>query len=163
MAKEKNIGCDVEGCTCHLVPTTTEAQLVEFMDSATANIHDASMTDFEDHFVFAFATWWDRENDYGERFVVYSDNTGQFVAWYDRALQCGYVEALLQIKTMNTCLKQMIYKKSRIEVVLDRYCDALKASKRECSVAALTTPFANYLTPRQIKNRLDKFHIEYKQ
>ena len=81
--------CDCDICTGKKQVLKQENDLFLFVGSNIANKR-CDLIEFEQEFTCSSVTYWDVGYCENPRYYIYNDECGNSIAWYDRALSCGY-------------------------------------------------------------------------
>lgn len=89
--------CKCAGCGNSLVSKLTEGMLHIYVGSNTAN-DERDIGDFQEELTFASVTYWDVGCCGSERYLIYADEFGDAVAWYDQINGEGFKPAIVEVQ-----------------------------------------------------------------
>ena len=88
--------CQCSVCGNALVSKLTEAMMHTFVGSNNAN-DDSHIVDFEEYLPFASVVYWDVGHSGADRYIIYADEFGDAVAWYDQINAKGFKPSIFEL------------------------------------------------------------------
>ncbi len=95
--KPKATDCKCASCGDALVSKLTEDMMHIYVGSNAAN-DEREIEDFQEELTFASVIYWDVGYSGSERYLIYADEFGDAVAWYDQINGEGFKPAIVEVQ-----------------------------------------------------------------